>query len=116
MAADGATRVMAASPVGGSAVAGHGCGSGDGRVPVPRHDRVSGPEVGIGLLAPGAGQPTAGVDAPACIDRAGADVGLAERCGIGVPGNARPPLTPHDWYPQLIADHSPHGTWGAGSS
>src|SRR5580704_7303587 len=105
---------MTASGSGGSVVAGYGGCPGDGRVSVPRHDRVSGPEAGIGLLAPGTRQPAEGVDAPACFDRADAGVGLPECRGIGVPGDARPHLTPHDWYPQLITDHGPLGTCGAG--
>jgi len=115
MATDGAAGVPARSPGDWSAVAGHGGGPGDGCVPIPGHDLISGPEVGIGLQALGAGQPAKGVDAPAGIDRASASVGLAERCGMGVPGNARPHLTPHDRHSQLIADQGSHGTWGAGS-
>jgi hypothetical protein len=114
MIADSAARVTAASAGGGSLAIGHRGDPGDGRVPVPRHNRVSSPEAGIGLLAVGAGQSAEGVYAPAGIDRADADVGLAERCGIGVPGDARPQLTPHHRYPELIADHSPRGTCRAG--
>ena len=105
---------MAASGGGGSVVAGYGGRPGHGRVSVPRHDRVSGPEAGIRLLAPGARQPAEGVDAPAGFDRADAGVGLPECRGIGVRGDARPHLTPHHWYPQLITDYGPLGTCGAG--
>src|SRR5271166_6638988 len=115
--ADGsAAGVTAASPGAGGAVAVHGGGPGDGGVPVPQHDRAGGPEAGVGLLAPGAGQPAEDVDAPADADGAGAGVGLAERGGIGMPGDARPHLAPHDRHPQLIADHRPHGHLGTGSS
>ena len=112
VAAGSAARVTAASQRGaaGGAVAGHGGdrdGAGEGHVPVPHRDRAGGPEPGIALLAPGAGQPAEGVDAPAGIDRAGAGVGFAERCRIGIPGDARAHLAPHDRHPQLITDHSP---------
>src|SRR5271166_4588337 len=112
-----AAGVTAASPGAGGAAAGHGGGPGgpgDGHVPVPRHDRTGGPEAGVGLLAPGAGQPAQGVDAPAGADGAGAGVGLAERGGIGMPGDARAHLAPHDRHPQLIADHRPLGKLGTG--
>ena len=59
-------------------------GPGEGHVPVPHRDRAGGPEAGVTLLAPGAGQPAEGVDGPARIDRAGAGVGFAERCRIGM--------------------------------
>ena len=116
VAAGRTAGVTAASQCGaaGSAVAGHR-GPGDARVPVPRHYRAGGPE-GVGLLAPGAGQPAEGIDAPAGADRAGPGVGLAERCRIGMPGDARAHLAPHDRYPQLITDHSPHRNPGTGSS
>ena len=112
IAAGSAARVMAASQRGaaGGAVAGHGGdrdGIGEGHVPVPHRDRAGGPEPGVALLAPGAGQPAEGVDAPAGIDRAGAGVGFAERCRIGMPADARAHLAPHDRHPQLITDHSP---------
>jgi len=85
-------------------------------VPVPRHNRASGPEAGISLLATSARQPAESVDAPAGTDSAGADVRLAKRCGIGVPGYARAHLAPHDWHPQLITDHRPFSTRSVGSS
>ena len=103
MTAGRAARVTAASAGGGSAATGHGGGPGDGRVPVPRHNRVSSPEAGIALLAAGAGQSAEAVYAPAGIDRADADIGLAERRGIGVLGDARPQLTPHRRCPQRSA-------------
>ena len=105
---------MAASGGGGSVVAGYGGCPGHGRVSVPRHDRVGSPEAGIRLLAPGARQPAEGVDAPAGFDRADAGVGLPECRGISVRGDARPHLTPHHWYPQLITDYGPLGTCGTG--
>ena len=94
--------------------AARGGGPGDGRVPVPSDDRAGRPEARIGLLALRAGQPAQGVDAPADADRAGTRVGLAQRRGIGTPGDARPHLAPHDRHPQFIADHSPHGTCSLG--
>ena len=113
IAAGSAARVTAASQRGaaGGAVAGHGGnrdGIGEGHVPVPHRNRAGGPEPGVALLAPGAGQPAEGVDAPAGTDRAGAGVGFAERCRIGMPADARAHLAPHDRHPQLITDHSPH--------
>ena len=113
VAAGSAARVTAAWQRGdaGGAVAGHGGnrdGAGEGHVPVPHRDRAGGPEPGVTLLAPGAGQPAEGVDAPARTDRAGAGVGFAERCRIGIRGDARAHLAPHDRHPQLITDHSPH--------
>ena len=113
VAAASAAQVTAASQRGaaGGTVAGHGGnrgGAGQGHVPVPHRDRAGGPEPGVTLLAPGAGQSAEGVDAPAGIDRAGAGVGFAERCRIGMPADARAHLAPHDRHPQLIADHSPH--------
>jgi hypothetical protein len=115
MAADSVAGVIAAFPGGGSAVPRYGSDPGNGRVPVPRHDRISSPEADTGLLAVGARPSADGVDPPAGIDRAGTVVGFAERCGIGVPGDARPHLAPHDRHPQLIANHSAHSTCGAGS-
>src|SRR5271157_3386463 len=100
------------------AVAGHGGnrdGAGEGHVRVPHRDRSGGPEPGVTLLAPGAGQPAEGVDAPAGTDRAGAGVGFAERCRIGIPADARAHLAPHDRHPQLITDHSPHRRPGRAS-
>ena len=113
IAAGSAARVTAASQRGaaGGTVAGHGGnrdGAGEGHVPVPHRNRAGGPEPGVALLAPGAGQPAEGVDAPAGTDRAGAGVGFAERCRIGIPADARAHLAPHDRHPQLITDHSPH--------
>ncbi len=102
----------------GSAVAGHGGhrdGAGEGHVRVPHRDRAGDPEAGVTLLALGAGQPAHGIGAPAGIDRAGAGVGFAERCRIGMPGGARAHLAPHDRHPQLIADHSPHRSPGRAS-
>src|SRR5580693_4354301 len=83
-------------------------GSGHGRVTVPRDDLVAGPEVRVGLLAAGAGQPAEGVDAPADADRAGAHVTFAERGRIGMPGDAGAHLAPHDRHPELITDQGPH--------
>ena len=113
IAAGSAARVMAASQRGaaGGAVTGHGGnrdGIGEGHVAVPHRDRAGGPEPGVALLAPEAGQPAEGVDAPAGTDRAGAGVGFAERCRIGIPADARAHLAPHDRHPQLITDHSSH--------
>jgi hypothetical protein len=48
------------------------------------------------------------------MDRTGADVGLTERCGIGVPRYARAHLAPHYWHPQLITDYRPLSTCGVG--
>src|SRR5271165_7200873 len=120
VAAGSAARVTAASQRGaaGGAVAGHGGnrdGAGEGHVRVPHRDRAGGPEPGVILLAPGAGQPAEGVDAPAGTDRAGAGVGFAERCRIGIPADARAHLAPHDRHPQLITDHSPHRRPGRAS-
>src|SRR5271166_2027771 len=120
VAAGSAARVTAASQRGaaGGAVAGHGGnrdGAGEGHVRVPHRDRAGGPEPGVILLAPGAGQPAEGVDAPAGTDRAGAGVGFAERCRIGIPADARAHLAPHDRHPQLITDHSPHRSPGRAS-
>ena len=98
MTAGSAAGVTAASPSGGSAATGHGGGPGDGRVPVPRHNRVSSPEAGIALLAAGAGQSAEGVYAPAGIDRADADVGLA----TWAPDDA-------DFYRQRAAFVAEHG-------
>jgi hypothetical protein len=111
IAAGGTAEVTAASQRGAT---GPG-GPGEGCVPVPRRALAGGPERGVGLLAPGAGQPAEGIDAPASIDRAGPGVGLAERCRIGMPGDARAHLAPHDRHPQLITDHSPHGSPGRAS-
>jgi hypothetical protein len=108
--------VVDASPGGGGTGVGREGYPGHGRVPVPRHNRASCPEAGISLLALRARQPAESVDAPAGTDRTGADVGLAERCGIGVPGYARAHLAPHDWHPQLITDYRPLVTRGVGSS
>ena len=120
VAAGSAAGVTAAWQRGAAsgAVAGHGGdrgGPGGGHVPVPHRDRSGGPEAGVTLLAPGAGQPAEGVDAPAGIDRAGAGVGFAERCRIGMPGHARAHLAPHDRHPQLITDHRPHRSPGRAS-
>ena len=99
--------------------------SGPGRVARPRSGRpwpwpctgptgrqVGGPEARVGLLASRAGQPAEGVDAPAGADRADAQVALAERGRIGVPGDAGTHLAPHDRDPQLIADHGPRRSPG----
>jgi hypothetical protein len=90
-------------------------GSGHGRVTVPRDDLVAGPEVRVGLLAAGAGQSAEGVNAPACADRAGAQVTLAEGGRIGMRGDAAGAhLAPHDRHPELITDHGPHRRPGVG--
>ena len=117
IAAASAAQVTAESQrcAAGGAVAGHGGhrgGTGQGHVPVRRRDRVGSPGPGVTLLAPGAGQPADGVDAPAGSDRTGAGVGFAERCRIGMPGAARAHLAPHDRHPQLITDHGPHRSPG----
>jgi len=106
MAAGWAAGVTAVSPRGaanGTVAARRGDpgGHGDGFVPVPQRDPTGGPEALVGLLASWAGQPTEGVDTPAGADRAGADGGLAERCAIGMPGDAGTHLAPHDGHPQL---------------
>ena len=109
-------RVTAALPGGAVTVhSRHPGGPGNGRVPIPQHDRAGDPEAGCGLLASGASQPAEGVDTPADADRAGADVGLAERCRIGMPGDAGTHLAPHDRHPQLVADHGPLGDLGGGA-
>jgi hypothetical protein len=111
--------IAADSTAGGTAATYRGAtgpgGPGGGRVPVPRHDLAEGPEPGVGLLASGAGQPAEGIDAPAGLDRAGPDVGLAQRCRIGMEGDARTHLAPHQRHPQLITDHGPHGSPGRAS-
>ena len=108
-------RVTAASP-GGGAVAAPG-GRAARATAVYRSHRTT----GLVAQKPGSvcwhwGRPAGqGVDAPAGADRAGPGVGLAERRGIGMPGDARTHLAPHDRHPQLIADHSPPGHLRAGS-
>jgi hypothetical protein len=120
-------RVRAAPAPGVSSVLAPGRGrrpASRGAVPAAQPDRMRGPELAVHLLASRASQPAERIDPPAGRDRAGADVGLAERRRIGVPGDARAYLAPHDRYPQLVADHrslgDPHagvrGRAGAGCS
>src|SRR4029077_2005505 len=72
-------------------------------------------EVESRLHALGADHQANRVHTPAGVNRAGADVGLAQRRGVGTPGGARTQIAPHDRQPQLVADHCPRGCPGAGN-
>jgi len=75
---------------------------------LPGPDLLSTPERQP-LLAARAGQPAEHVKAPACGYRALADVCLAERLRVGVPGNARTGLAPGHRDTQLISDDGSFG-------
>jgi hypothetical protein len=89
--------------------------SGRCRIAGAQPHRVSGPELAAALLASGARHPAERIHSPSGCDRTGADVGFAERSGIGMPGNTETHLAPHNRHSQLIADHRPRGNRYAGA-
>ena len=76
----------------------------DRPVPVPRHDRVGGPEPGPAPLALGASQPAKRIDLPSSFDSAGPDVSLSKRCRMLVVRYTRTHLAPGDGDAQSITD------------
>jgi hypothetical protein len=67
------------------------------------------PQVRVALLAGGTYQAADGIVAPSGGERAGADVGLAERGWVVMPGDAAGHLAPDGRPSDRVAQHGPLG-------